>query len=412
MKNVWILNHYAQEPGGAGGTRHFSLARHLRNHGWNASIIASNIELNTGRDRLMPGERARLDLFDGVPFLWLRTPGYEGNGRARIRNMLMYAWHVLRPDATKCLDRPDLILGSSVHPLAAWAGALLASRHRVPFVFEVRDLWPQTLIDLGRLKASSPTAKALAMLERWLYRRADKIIVLLPGASEYIAPMGIPSERIVWIPNGVEMCDYPQPSPPQGDGMFTLMYFGAHGQANGLDCVLRAMAVLNGMPDASHIRLRLIGDGPLKVSLIKLASELGLTNVTFEPPVPKRVIPKVAAEASAFVFNLVDAPVFKFGISSNKLFDFFAAGRPIVFSCGASNNPVQDANAGVTVRPGDPLALAEAIVQMARLSPDQRWAMGMAGRGYVEKNHDFSILGRILADVLSSMIQRNSVGLT
>ena len=155
MKNVWILNHYAQEPGGAGGTRHYSLAKHLVDYGWKASIIAASVELNTGRQRLSPGEKRRLSKFGNVPFLWVRTPRYKGNGGGRMINMLMYSLRVLLPWTTRKLDRPDVIIGSSVHPFAAAAGAILARRFRVPFVFEVRDLWPQTLVDLGRLQEKS-----------------------------------------------------------------------------------------------------------------------------------------------------------------------------------------------------------------------------------------------------------------
>lgn len=404
MKNVWILNHYAQEPGGAGGTRHYSLARHLLKHGWRSSVIAASVELNTGRQRLADGERMRVSDFDGIPFLWVRTPQYEGNGGGRMGNMLTYAARVLLPSVTKGLERPDVIVGSSVHPFAAWSGAILARRLRVPFVFEVRDLWPQTLVDLGRLREQSLITKVLRKLEKWLYDRADRIVVLLPQADDYIVPLGVPKRKIVWIPNGVELEGYPEPTQPLIHDDFTLMYFGAHGQANGLDCVLRAMAELQKRPDMRHVRLRMIGDGPLKPSLLKFAEELQLANVEFSDPVPKREIPKLAAEADAFVFNLIDAPVFKYGISSNKLFDFLAGARPIIFCCKSSNNPVADACAGITIPPGDPVALSQAIVTLATMPLDERKAMGRAGRAYVEQNHGFDSLAARFADMLNELV--------
>ena len=404
MKNVWILNHYAQEPGGAGGTRHYSLARHLLKHGWRSSVIAASVELNTGRQRLADGERTRISDFDGIPFLWVRTPQYEGNGGGRMGNMLTYAARVLLPGVTKGLERPDVIVGSSVHPFAAWSGAILARRLRVPFVFEVRDLWPQTLVDLGRLREQSLITKVLRKLEKWLYDRADRIVALLPQADDYIVPLGVPKRKIVWIPNGVELEGYPEPTQPLIHDDFTLMYFGAHGQANGLDCVLRAMAELQGRPDMSHVRLRMIGDGPLKPSLLKLAEELQLRNVEFAGPVPKREIPSVAAEADAFVFNLIDAPVFKYGISSNKLFDFLAGARPVIFCCKSSNNPVADAHAGMTVLPGDPLALSQAIATLATMPAGERNEMGLAGRAYVERNHSFDSLAARFAAMLNELV--------
>lgn len=412
MKHVWILNHYAQEPGGAGGTRHFHLAEHLQAYGWQATVIAASVEHQSGHQRLVPGEKQRCDYFNGVPFLWVRTPQYQGNGGGRMRNMLAYTRAVLQRGTTAKLPRPDVVIGSSVHPFAAVAGALLARRFKVPFIFEVRDLWPQTLVDMGRLQEGSFMTWALRKLERWLYRRAARTVVLLPRAWEYIVPLGIPKERVVWIPNGVDLSLFPRSKAANTTNAgnnadhFTLMYFGAHGQANGLDNVLRAMKHVQEQADGRHIRLRVIGDGPLKPSLVAQASQMGLTNVSFEPPVAKSQIPALAAEADAFVFNLIDAPVFKYGISSNKLFDFMAAERPVVFSCDSTNNPINDAQSGLTVKPGQPEALASAIFRIAATPPAGRQRMGRAGREYVEQNHGFEQLAGRLAEVLDDAIAR------
>lgn len=409
MKNVWILNHYAQEPGGAGGTRHFHLAEHLTAYGWQATVIAASVEHQTGHQRLGLNEKQRCDYFKGVPFLWVRTPEYQGNGGGRMLNMLAYTWAVVQQGTTAKLPRPDVVIGSSVHPFAAVAGALLARRFEVPFIFEVRDLWPQTLVDMGRLQEGSFMTWVLRKLELWLYRRAARTVVLLPRAWEYITPLGIPKEHVVWIPNGVDLSLFPRTTAihTANTDHFTLMYFGAHGQANGLDNVLRAMKHVAERAGGRHIRLRIIGDGPLKPSLVAQASEMGLTNVSFEPPVPKNQIPVLAAQADAFIFNLIDAPVFKYGISSNKLFDFMAAERPVIFSCDSTNNPINDAQAGLTVKPGQPEALAEVLCEIASKPFVELERMGRAGREYVEKNHGFEQLAGRLAAVLDDVYSKS-----
>lgn len=271
MKTVWIVNHYAEEPEGAGGGRHYSLARHLLGQGWKAFIVGASIEHLTGRQRLEQAEKARLEEHGGVPFLWLKTPSYSGNGLDRIRNMLTFCARALVPANLAGLERPDVIIGSSIHPFAAWAALRLARRHNVPFVFEVRDLWPQALIEMGRLKEKSPVAYFMRRLEKHLYNSAEKIIVLWPNAGDYIGALGIDRRKVLWLSNGIDLDEWPEWAPAPAKDDFTLMYFGAHGGANGLDNVIRAMSLVQASPQGARIRLRMVGDGPQKPALQELA---------------------------------------------------------------------------------------------------------------------------------------------
>lgn len=151
-KSVWILNHYASEPESAGGTRHFDLAKASLDPGWRAVIIAASVDHGSGRQRLRRGEKRRSEEHGGVPFLWVRVPDGRGAGIARMASMLAFSARVLVPAVSRQLPSPDVVVGSSVHPFAAYSGAVLARRFRVPFVFEARDLWPQTLFGVGRIQ--------------------------------------------------------------------------------------------------------------------------------------------------------------------------------------------------------------------------------------------------------------------
>ena len=404
MKQVWIVNHYAQEPCNPGGTRHYSLAHHLMEHAWSATLLAASTELNTGRQRLARGQLWREESYGGIPFCWFRAPGYVGNGLGRLVNMLAFAAHVVASPSLRRRAPPDAVIGSSVHPFAAWAGLRLARRYGVPFIFEVRDLWPQTLVDMGAAKEGSLVVRLLRRLELHLYQAAARIVVLMPKADAYITRLGIAPGKIVWIPNGIDLAGAVANPPPPTREFFYLMYFGAHGQANGLDNILAAMVRLRTLRPDRPVWLRLIGDGPLKPALIEQAKRLGLDNVSFEPPVAKEAIPRLAAEADAFVLNLVDLPIFRYGISPNKLFDYLAAGRPIVFSCSAANDPVAEAHAGLSVPPGDPAALAEAIARLVALPEPVRAEMGRNAVAYVHANHDFRLLARRLADCLDAAV--------
>ncbi len=409
MKHVWIFNHYAQEPGQIGLTRHYYLARNLPPAGWKASIIAASIEHNSGRQRLAPGETTRLELHGGVPFLWLRAPSYSGNGVDRVRNILAYTARTLSRTNLSQLEPPHAILGSSVHPLAALAGWNLSRRFNVPFVFEVRDLWPQTLIEMGALSAKGLPARMLRTLELFLYRRAAFTISPLPFAKDYIVPLGIPADRIIHLPNGIDLSEFPAfPYAGQSSTTFQLMYFGAHGEANGLDTLLRAMHIVERRKPATPIRLRMIGGGPLKSELQQLARELVLASVVFEVPVPKYDIPRLASQADALVLCVRDLPnLYRYGISMNKLSDYLAAGRPIIIASGAANDPVKDAGAGFSVPPENPERLAEAILTMASLPIEQRKEMGAAGRRHAEECYGYDRLAARLAGTLESSCEQS-----
>lgn len=411
MKHVWILNHYALAPNESGGTRHFHIAEHILTHGWKATIIAASVNHSNGKQRLSQNERTRYDYLSGVPFLWVHTPEYTNNGHRRILNMLAYTWRVLKKKTTDKLQRPDVVFGSSVHPLAAVAALLLSRRFNVPFIFEVRDLWPQTLVDFGFLKDHSVITWALRKIELWLYCNASRIVVLMPLAWEYIVPLGISKDRIVWIPNGVDLSLFSSPSlfARKSDDIFTLMYFGSHAQADGIENILQAMKIIKEGNNPIPVQLRLIGHGPMKPALENLTQRLGLSNVSFEPPLPKNQIPALAAEADAFILILLNYPkLYRYGISMNKLFDYLASARPIIIASNVPNNPVVEANAGLSLSTANPDCIADAILQLAQMSTHERELMGRNGRSYVEQNHSFELLAAKFAEMLDDVWERNS----
>lgn len=409
--NIWIFNHYAHLPDLPGGTRHYDLGRELVRRGHRVVILATSFHHYLHREtRLHAGERWRIEDVDGLRFVWLRTPPYGRNDWRRVRNMVSYglkAWWLGRrlPKLAPEIGKPDVILGSSVHLLAPLAAYYVARYYRASFVMEVRDLWPQTIIDMGELSARHPITKVLQALERFLYHRAEKIITLLPMAHEYITACGVPREKVVWLPNGVDLSRFDGVvSREEDQGGFQVTYFGAHGQANALGVLIQAAKVVQ---DRGHheIRFVLAGDGPEKPRLIELAKELGLRNVEFREPVPKVEAPKVLCAADATVFILHDLPLYNYGISVNKLFDYLAASKPLILAGRPANNPVEETHCGLTVPPRNPQTLAETVIKLYQMSPEERKFMGRRGREYVETHHDITKLAGRLENVLSEAVR-------
>jgi len=344
-----------------------------------------------------------------VPFLWVRTPPYSGNTAARVWNMSVFSWRVFQLATSPFLvnwGKPDVVWASSPHLFTGLAGERLARRLKIPFLFEVRDLWPESLIALGGLSPRHPFILTLDQIERYLYRNADHIVTLLPLASEYIQAKGADPNKISWLPNGVDLENVPQPEPPEPKDEFTILYAGTHGLANGLDILLDAAAILSEKKQAQHIRFRLVGDGPEKPRLRSRAEQLGLRNVSFEDPVPKQDVYRLLASGDALVAILKDADLFsKWGVSPNKIFDYMAVARPVLFAISAPANPVEEAGAGIAVPSNDPVAIANAVLKLAQMTPQERWEMGLRGRRYVEEKHAFNVLVDRLDELLRQMVE-------
>jgi glycosyltransferase involved in cell wall biosynthesis len=259
------------------------------------------------------------------------------------------------------------------------------------------------------MKATDISARLLYAWEKFMCKQAEKIIVLMPMAKQYYISRGIDVSKIYWIPNGVDLERYKNHVALESDTeigriiekyreKFKVVYTGAHGQANGLDVAIDAAAVL--VSEAPDVHFILIGDGPSKQLLKEKAELLGCTNVTFCEPVPKVSIPKILKNTDLLTLCIRPMDIYKYGISLNKLNDYLAIGRPIIISADIANDIITEAQAGLTVIPSDPEALAEGILKIFHMSKEERERLGVNGRAYVEKHHNISTLGEALARLL------------
>ncbi|MBG53926.1 MAG: glycosyltransferase family 4 protein [Parvibaculaceae bacterium] len=400
--NIWVVNHYAVPPGQSGGTRHWVLGQHLRKAGHSVAIIAGNVNYHERASADADTDyRARLQEHGGIKFLWLNVPEYKGS-LLRVLSMIVFALRTIFGRASGYLPRPDVIIGSTPHPFAAFAALVLARRFKAKFVLEVRDIWPESLVELGGYSWFHPFIVLLDQLEKLLARKADRIICLLPKAHDDLIRKGSHRDKITWIPNGVDLSLFTSPEPKKRDGDFIVMYAGAHGVANGLDVVLDAAALLQDR-GCGGVTFVLVGNGTQKERLKANAAKRALANVVFKDSVPKNAIPAVLAAADACFMHLRDLPVFRWGVSPNKLFDYMGAARPVIFAVNTSVNPVENANAGLTIPPENPEALADAVMELAGCSDEERARMGAAGRAYVISEHGAEVLGERLSTLLADL---------
>lgn len=404
---LWIVNHYSDAPHKNGGRgRHFSLATKLNELGWDTSIIAASTNHPTGT-QAFPGFRPRRYRSEnGVAFSWVWSNSYTA-GIKRAIGMFIFAVGVLIPGSTKSLPTPDVVMGCTVHPLAAWAGERLARRHRAVFAYEIRDLWPETLVDLGALDERSIATRLLRRLSLKLARRARLVISPLPGVGDYLKANNVDTP-FLWIPNGIDeslVVDSPAVQEMGPPDPFTFMYLGSHGRANALATLIRAFDAACKSAPTSNLSFRLVGDGPEKQNLIKLAQSLPHGNkIDFEDAIPRSDVNSRAREADCLVVNLLDSPVYKYGISLNKLYDYLLAARPVIIASNALNDPIAEAHAGLSVSADNVAEIGDAMIAMRQADSNTRDEWGRNGRAQVLASYTYGALARRLARGLNRMI--------
>jgi glycosyltransferase involved in cell wall biosynthesis len=381
----------------SGGTRHYDFAKELVKRGCRVTIFASSFHYSKHQElKEYQDAYFLLEQIDGIDFVWIKTRPYKGNGLGRVINMLEYMYRVQKL-VKNIKDRPDAIIGSSVHLFAVYAAYKIAKRLDVPFVMEVRDIWPQTLIDMGVPKWH-PFIILLGTLEQFLYKKAKKIITPLPYAFEHIEKFGIKREDIVWISNGVDIDRSNASKPFVFDARkFHITYAGAIGEANQLDALVKAAVAMQKNKD---IMFHIIGDGPLRSKLEKSKN----SNIVFHGAVGKEEAISMMLGSDILFFPLADSPVFRYGISSNKLFDYLASKKPIIFASTAKNNPIKDANAGVSISPNSEDEIISAIEKLKSLGVAEREKLGCNGFEYVSKYFSIPALVDKLETCLSSLV--------
>ena len=390
--NIWMIHHYANSPDAPGDARHFSHARELIRRGHRVRIVACSRHHLTHEEMLGASTRQwETRDHDGVPFTWIRARGYKDGSLRRILNMFEFSLRAARRDWAVGLEQPDLIMGSTPHPFAALAAERLAAHYRVPFVLEVRDAWPYVLTEVGGHSRFHPFVLLIDRTMRFLYSRAAAIVMFSRHSTQLLANYGADPRKIVWIPHGVDLAMSPEPRPAPNDGVFTVTYIGAHNQWNSLDAVLDAAKLLQGC-DTPQVLIRLVGDGNSKKLLVTRARTENIRNVRFDDPVPKSQIHNILHESDAFLINNRKDEVSRNWMSFNKLYDYLAAGRPVIFGSYTENDPVRESRGGISVTADDPVALAEAIRFMASRSPQELASYGARGRSHIERNYSIPVL--------------------
>ena len=403
MSRIWIINQYASTPETGMGGRHHYLAEGLSKLGHDVTVIAAQWHhlLRFDASENLPGIEQRQNyLFARVP-----VPRYaHAHDKKRVLNWLLFGRRLR--DLPKRLDEhPDVILYSSLSLLGFPGAERLAKKLGARLVFEVRDIWPLSLVEIGGQSTRHPLVRWMQYVEDRAYRVSDAVVSNLPNAVEHMESRGMDRVKFNWIPNGFSLDEIENTEPLSDDvqrqlpaGKFIVGYTGSIGKANSLDTMVEAAAKLR---DHKNLAFVIVGHGQERDRIVRKIDDLGLTNITVIGTIPKRQVQSVLAHFDACYIGLTRDPLFRFGVSPNKLFDYLISSKPILYGIDSGNyRPVEQIGAGFNVAPEDPDALADAVLKLMRLTPEERAQMGERGRRVALEDYEYDKLAKKMEGVL------------
>ncbi len=403
--HVLYFHQYFTTPNTAGGTRSYEMARQLIERGHKVTMVCAR----HGKDGLVLAGNSdasmREGMVDGIRVIQFNLE--YSNYMSLPKRAMIFLLFALRSVGIALRLDYDLLFATTT-PLTAGIPGIFARplRHK-PFVFEVRDLWPELPRAMGVV--TNPLVLAgMSALEWMSYRTASACIALAPGIRDGIARRSPAGRAIAMIPNGCDL-DLFQPGsrkdldlPGVQPGECVAVFTGAHGIANGLDAVLDAARVLMGR-GRRNIVLAFIGDGKLKPKLVARAKAEGLENCRFIDPIPKNRLNRVVSCCDIGLMILDDVPAFYYGTSPNKFFDYISSGLPVLNNYpGWLADLIGEHRCGLAVPPRDPEAFADALCELAD-NPERRREYGRNARQLAEKEFSRSRLAGEFVDWLEEV---------
>ncbi|MEA4924854.1 MAG: glycosyltransferase family 4 protein [Syntrophomonadaceae bacterium] len=406
--NILLINHYVGSPKYGMEYRPYYIAREWVKKGHSVTIVAASFSHLRSMNPMVQQSLTE-EIVDGIHYEWIKTPSYEGNGIGRIRNILSFIiqlrYYIPKLTAAR---KYDAIIASSTYPLDIYPARMLQKKSGARLIFEVHDLWPLSPMELGNIPAWHPYIMLMQKAENDAYRFCDKVVSILPCAKPHMIEHGLHPDKFIHIPNGIDIEEWEQEPDIiplehknimfglKADGRFIVGYAGSHGIANSLNTLLEAAELCKN----DKIVFVMVGQGPEKGKLQKAAVNRGLNNVVFLPAVDKNAIANILNMFDACYVGFQKQPLFRFGVSPNKLMDYMMAAKPIIYAIEAGNDPVKEADCGICVPAEDPMAVSEAARRLAAMSRSERESMGRRGRDYVFKKHDYRVIAQEFLKIL------------
>lgn len=401
-KTIWYVTKYfspktTTSPGGRG----WFLVDEMQRSGSQVVVISS--DSNNLVDLPVLHDSVTMQDVNGVRIVWLKTMKYTvAKSLRRIISWFHFEWNLFWLDKSQ-LPRPDAVIVSSLSLLTILNGLLLRSKYKCRLIFEVRDIWPLTIIEEGGFSKHNLLVKGLSWLEHIAYRKSDAIVGTMPNLAAhvrselgcerpvYCVPMGVSEEHL----NDVAMLPEEYTRRYLSSDKFKVVHAGTIGITNALDLFFEAATA---MRDRTDIEFIIVGDGALKESY--QARYEGLPNLVFAPKVSRNAVQAVLGKCDVLYFSVHESRVWDYGQSLNKVIDYMLAGKPIVASYSGYPSMINESDCGVFVPSNNVDAMIAAILEMQSKNQEERSEMGARGRQWLLKNRSYSKLARDYLSIL------------
>lgn len=409
--NIWLINHYAVPPKYYPLARQTYFAKYLMAMGHTVTIFAASSVHNSTMNLITDGRKWREETVDGVHYVYIKCCDYQGSGLKRIYNICEFAWKL--PGVCKQFAKPDAIVATSMPPTSCAMGVRMGRKWGCKTVAEIADLWPESIVAYGIAGPHNPAVIVLRWLEKWIYKKADAVVFTMEGAYDYIVEQGwekeIPRSKVHYINNGVdlELFDYnkehfrvddPELDDPEG---FKVIYTGSIRRVNNLGLLLDAAKCVKD----PRVKFLIWGDGDEREALEQRVRDEKIANVEFKGRVEKKYVPSIVSRANLNFAHNAPSPLFRFGISFNKLFDYLAAGKPVLCDFPCPYNPAVTYGAGIEASDTQPQQIAKAINDLAAASESERQSYCANARRAAE-DYDFKRLTDKLMAVIESITEK------
>lgn len=411
--NVWIVNHYAIPPSMGGLVRHYYFSKYLQKKGHTVKIFTSSKIHNTDINMIKDKSLYREEMEDGVEYTFVRSRDYKGNGIDRIVNMIdlpFKMWKAMKQFWKK--KKPDVIYTSSPDLFVAFFALLFGKRHRVPVVVEIRDLWPESIVEYVGMSKRNPIIKVLYMLEKWIYRKANQLIFTIPGGKDYIIDKKwdkkVDLKKVNYINNGVDLEEYSKEKSigftdeDLDNNKFKVVYVGSIRQVNNVRALVKVAECLQRRGE-TDIQLLIYGDGTEKARLEEYCKNQGLTNIVFKGKVDKKKVPYILSKSNLNLLNYKQAATWKYGGSQNKQFEYLASGRPICSNVKMGHSIIEKYQCGLERDIISPDQYVEAILYFKNMDSESYEEM-CKNAIKASQEFDYNRLGELVENTLFKVV--------